>query len=66
MASALFEMTKRFFALYIVNFNSYEVIYGALSTLPIFLVWIYLSWVVTLVGAETVAMLQEKELNDES
>jgi len=62
VASLLFEATKRLFTLYIVNFNSYEVVYGALSTLPIFLVWIFLSWVVALTGAEVVAVLQQKKL----
>jgi len=62
VASCLFEITKRGFALYVVNFNSYEVVYGTLSTLPIFLVWIYLSWMVTLLGAEVVAVLQQNKL----
>jgi len=62
VASILFECTKRAFALYILNFSNYEVVYGALSTLPIFLIWIYLSWVVALIGAEVVAVLQQKHL----
>lgn len=62
VASLLFELTKRGFALYVINFNNYEVIYGALSSLPIFLIWIYLSWVVALVGAEVVAVLQQKKM----
>jgi len=62
VASLLFELTKRGFALYLVNFSNYEVIYGALSTLPIFLIWVYLSWMVTLIGAEVVAVLQQKHL----
>ena len=62
VAAVLFECTKRGFALYILNFSNYEVVYGALSTLPIFLIWIYLSWVVALVGAEVVAVLQQKHL----
>lgn len=60
VATVLFELTKRLFGAYILNFNSYEVIYGALSTLPIFLIWIYLSWVVALVGAEVVSVLQQR------
>ena len=62
VAAVLFECTKRGFALYILNFSNYEVVYGALSTLPIFLIWIYLSWVVALIGAEVVAVLQQKHL----
>ena len=62
VAAVLFECTKRGFALYILNFSNYEAVYGALSTLPIFLIWIYLSWVVALIGAEVVAVLQQKHL----
>ncbi len=62
VASALFELTKRGFSIYIVNFSNYEVVYGALSTLPIFLIWIYLSWIVALVGAQVVAVLQQKKI----
>ena len=62
VASLLFELTKRIFALYIVNFDSYQIIYGALSTLPIFLVWIYLSWVVALIGAEVIAGIEERNV----
>jgi len=62
VASLLFELTKRIFALYIVNFDSYQIIYGALSTLPIFLVWIYLSWVVALIGAEVIAVIEERNV----
>lgn len=62
VASFLFELSKRAFALYLVNFNNYEVIYGALATLPIFLIWIYFAWVIALIGAEVVAVLQQKQL----
>ena len=62
VASFLFELTKRAFATYVGNFANYEVVYGALAALPIFLIWVYLSWVVTLIGAEVVAVLQQKKL----
>ncbi|MEO0368516.1 MAG: YihY family inner membrane protein, partial [Pseudomonadota bacterium] len=60
IAALLFELTKKGFSIYILNFDSYEVVYGALSTLPIFLIWVYLSWVVALLGAEIVAVLSER------
>lgn len=62
VASLLFELTKSLFATYVRNFANYEVVYGALSTLPIFLIWIYLSWMVALIGAEVVAVLQQKKM----
>ena len=59
IAAGAFEILKRGFALYIANFPAQQTIYGALSTIPLFLVWMYLSWSVVLVGAEIAASLPE-------
>jgi membrane protein len=46
-----FSISKRLLALYFGTVPTYSMIYGAFATVPIFLVWIYLSWIVVLLGA---------------
>ena len=52
LAAALgFELMKHLFGLFIARFPTYSMIYGTFAAIPIFLVWVYLSWMVTLLGA---------------
>jgi membrane protein len=57
VAGIAFELAKRGFAVYLAKFPTYTLIYGAFATIPIFLVWLYLSWLVVLAGASITAML---------
>lgn len=52
IATILFEMAKESFAYFLTRYNVYELIYGAFAILPLFFIWIYWVWVITLLGAE--------------
>lgn len=51
LAATLFELVKWGIGLYLGSFGSYSKIYGAFAAVPIFLLWIYLSWIAVLLGA---------------
>lgn len=59
VAMVLFEFTKQGFVFYITHFSVYRLLYGALAAVPIFLIWIYLCWLITLFGAVVSATLGE-------
>jgi membrane protein len=59
LAALAFEGMKHGFALYVTYFPTHTVIYGAFASVPIFLLWIYLSWVVVLCGAVAAAVMPE-------
>ena len=56
LAMVFFEWLKWGFAVYLRN-ASFEQLYGALAVLPIFLIWLYSSWLVVLLGASLAASL---------
>jgi membrane protein len=59
-AGLVFEASKRGFAWYLTEFPTYKLMYGAFATVPIFLLWIYISWLIVILGAVVVAMLPER------
>ncbi len=50
IGTVLFELAKRGFAEYLAR-TSYEQVFGALAVVPIFLLWMYLLWLIVLLGA---------------
>lgn len=57
IATLGFSLMQRLFGLYVANFPAYTAMYGAFAAVPIFLVWLHLSWSVVLIGALIVAEL---------
>ena len=51
IAAILFELAKYGFGFYGKAMPGFQTIYGALAIIPIFLIWIYVSWVILLLGA---------------
>ena len=52
-----FEAAKKLLVLYLGKVPTYSVLYGAFATLPIMLIWIYVGWVIVLLGAVIAAYL---------
>ena len=59
VAGVLFAVLRKIFGWYVVTFPTYQSVYGALSVIPIFLIWMYLSWTVVLMGAVLTASVSE-------
>ena len=51
------ELAKKMLSLYLSKVPTYSMVYGAFATLPILLVWIYVAWVIVLLGAVVTAYL---------
>lgn len=56
-AALLFELAKSGFGFFVSHFSSYTLVYGAFAAFPVFLIWIYLSWVIILLGVEVTRAL---------
>ena len=61
LAALALEVLKQGLAWYLTRVPTYEVIYGALAALPVFLLWIDLCWMIIIVGAALSAALCDQE-----
>jgi membrane protein len=61
LGAVLFEVARRGFTLYVQHAQTYQQIYGVLAANPIFLLWIYLSWVIVILGASIGASISAFE-----
>ncbi len=65
ICAVLFELAKYGFGIYVRTMSTYENIYGSISVIPLFLIWIYVSWVIVLFGAHITFCLSSFRLQDE-
>jgi len=61
LGAVLFEVARWGFRLFVHSAHTYQQIYGALAAIPIFLLWIYLSWVIVILGASIAASISSFE-----
>lgn len=58
VAAVLFEVAKQGFGIYMHVAPTYSIVYGTFAAVPFFLLWLYMSWMVVLLGAEVAASLE--------
>jgi membrane protein len=61
LAGVAFELGKRGFAAYLIKVPTYKAVYGTFAAFPVFLLWVYFSWLVTLTAALVTANLSRAE-----
>ena len=65
LVALFFEIGQEVFAEATTFFPSYQLIYGAFAAVPLFLMWLYLSWLVILLGAEIVYLQGAGRLSEQ-
>ncbi len=56
--AVLWEIVKKGFDWYITHMTNFGKIYGSLGLIPVFLFWIYIVWVIVLLGGEVTFLLE--------
>lgn len=66
IAAILFSLAKGIFALYVSYVPTYQILYGALASIPLLLIWLYLTWLTVLFGAEITHFMEKQFYTEES
>lgn len=61
LAAAALEISRAAFAWYVESSPTYEILYGALSAVPIFMLWVFVFWMIVLAGAAVTASIAESQ-----
>jgi membrane protein len=64
VATVLWLITSILFSVYVANFGSYNETYGSLGVVVVFLMWLYLSAYIVLIGAELNAEMEHQTTRD--
>jgi membrane protein len=64
VSSGLLWILKYLFVAYMLKFGNFKQLYGAFSVIPVFLIWLYMGWLVTLFGATVSAVLPRVDAGD--
>ena len=64
LAGVMFSGLRWLFGIYLVYFPTYKALYGALSAVPVFMLWMFLSWAVVLFGAVVAASFPDWREHD--
>lgn len=58
LVAVLFTIAKKLFSVYMFYVPTYSVIYGSLSLIPIFILWVFVTWHITLLGSVMIRGIQ--------
>jgi membrane protein len=64
VATSAIEILKVGFTIYVGAMSYYQTVYGTLAAIPIFLLWMYISWMAVLLGAEVAAALPHWRIDE--
>ncbi|MDR1677354.1 MAG: YihY/virulence factor BrkB family protein [Deltaproteobacteria bacterium] len=55
----VFQLFQKFYLSIIISITSYNAIYGSFAIVPLFMVWLYISWLIVIFGGEITRRLTD-------